>query len=105
MIFYNVTIKIVPEAANDWEKWMNHNHIPNVLATGLFKWARFSKLLTLDTEDGITYSIQYSCNSMKELHHYQANFSQKLQAEHAEKFKEKFVAFRSIMEEIDLIEP
>ena len=42
---------------------------------------------------------------MKELHHYQANFSQKLQAEHAEKFKEKYVAFRSIMEEIDLIEP
>lgn len=105
MIFYNVTIKILPDAANDWEKWMKTNHIPDVLATGFFKWARFSRLLSLDTEDGITYSIQYSCNSMKELHNYQAKFSQKLQQEHSEKFKEKFVAFRSVMEEIALIEP
>ena len=105
MIFYNVTIKILPEAANEWEKWMKTNHIPDVLATGFFKWARFSRLLSLDTEDGITYSIQYSCNSMKELHNYQAKFSQKLQQEHSEKFKEKFVAFRSVMEEIALIEP
>lgn len=105
MIFYNVTIKILPDAANDWEKWMKTIHIPDVLATGFFKWARFSRLLSLDTEDGITYSIQYSCNSMKELHNYQAKFSQKLQQEHSEKFKEKFVAFRSVMEEIALIEP
>lgn len=104
MIFYNVTIKILPDAANDWEKWMKTSHIPDVLATGFFKWARFSRLLSLDTEDGITYSIQYSCNSMKELHNYQAKFSQKLQQEHSEKFKEKFVAFRSVMEEIALIE-
>ncbi len=105
MIFYNVTIKILSDAANDWEKWMKTSHIPDVLATGFFKWARFSRLLSLDTEDGITYSIQYSCNSMKELHNYQAKFSQKLQQEHSEKFKDKFVAFRSVMEEIALIEP
>lgn len=105
MIFYNVTIKILPEASNEWEKWMKTNHIPDVLATGFFKWARFSRLLSLDTDDGITYSIQYSCNSMKELHNYQAKFSQKLQQEHTEKFKDKFVAFRSVMEEIALIEP
>lgn len=42
---------------------------------------------------------------MKELHNYQAKFSQKLQQEHSEKFKDKFVAFRSVMEEIALIEP
>ncbi len=105
MIFYNVTIKILPDAANDWEKWMKTSHIPDVLATGFFKWARFSRLLSLDTEDGITYSIQYSCNSMKELHNYQAKFSKKLQQEHTERFKDKFVAFRSVMEEIALIEP
>lgn len=95
----------MPDAANDWEKWMKNSHIPDVLATGFFKWARFSRLLSLDTEDGVTYSIQYSCNSMKELHNYQANFSQMLQKKHSEKFKEKFVAFRSVMEEIALIEP
>ena len=42
---------------------------------------------------------------MKELHNYQAKFSQKLQKEHTERFKDKFVAFRSVMEEIALIEP
>ena len=90
----------MPDVASDWEKWMEQQHIPDVLDTKMFKWARFSKLLTLDTDDGITYSVQYCCKSMKDIHTYQAHFAQKLQQEHNEKFKDKFVAFRSIMEEV-----
>ena len=104
MILYNVTVKILPEVVEEWEKWMKAEHIPDVLATGLFQWARFSKLLSLDTEDGITFSIQYSCSNMKDLHLYQAQFAQQLQKDHTDKFKDKFVAFRSIMEEIDFQE-
>ena len=104
MIFYNVTIKILPEVAAEWEQWMQQQHIPDVLKTNVFKWARFSKLLTLDNEDGITYSIQYCCKSMKEIHSYQAHFALKLQQEHSDKFKDKFVAFRSIMEEVQYFE-
>ena len=41
MILYNVTVKILPEVAEEWEKWMKAEHIPEVMATGLFQWARF----------------------------------------------------------------
>ena len=99
MIVYNVTVKIDHSVHDEWFEWMKAKHIPAVLATGYFVDNKMLKVL-IDEEDGVTYSIQYRCNEMKDLHAYTVKEAPALQKEHAEKYKDKFVAFRTLLEEI-----
>jgi len=100
MIIYNVTVKVDEDIHKEWLDWMKGKHVPDVMKTGFFVEHKIGKLL-LDDEDGITYSIQYTCNSMEDYKAYEKNYAPALKAEHAEKFKDKFVAFRTLLEVID----
>jgi len=98
MILYNVTVKIELDANDEWVQWMKAEHIPDVLKTGLFVDNRFCRLLSVPEDDGITYSIQYVLKDMATYEKYQSEFAPALQKETQEKFKDKFVSFRTIME-------
>ena len=97
-VIYNVTVKIEKQAESDWIQWMRDSHIPDVLATKCFMNAKLNKILFLDESDGITYTVQYLCKDMKTLDHYHKEFASKLQKDLVSNFKDKYVAFRSIME-------
>ncbi|NUM50946.1 MAG: DUF4286 family protein [Flavobacteriales bacterium] len=102
MIIYNVTISIDPSEHENWLEWMRNYHIPNVMQTGCFTHYKICKILsTQPDETGITYAIQYTCNSINELNQYQEKFAGSLQKEHSEKYRGKFAAFRTILEIID----
>ncbi len=101
MILYNVTIKIDHAAHDEWLEWMKTVHIPDVMATGIFLEYRMGRLLGLDEPDGITYAIQYYCTDLVAFEQYQSYFAQKLQAEVNEKFRGKFVAFRTLLEIVE----
>lgn len=96
MYIYNVTVNIEKSAHNEWLKWMKETHIPDVMDTGLFKSSRLLQVM-VEEEQGITYSIQYTVKDMETLRLYQEVYAPKLQKEHTEKFKDKFVAFRTIL--------
>ena len=100
MIIYNVTVKIESEVAKEWLQWMKNEHIPEVIHTGLFTHARILKLIGHDDEQGIAYAIQYHCRDMASLEKYQAEFAKELQSKHTERYKDKYVAFRTIMQEL-----
>ena len=100
MIIYNVTVKIEPGIRQDWEDWMKQVHIPDVMATGLFLDAQMRRLL-IDEEDGHTYSIQYRCLKMADFQKYQSDHASRLQADHTERYKDRYVAFRTLMEQIE----
>jgi hypothetical protein len=100
MIIYNVTININNSVHDDWLHWMLHVHIPDVMLTGMFLENRVYKVLADEDSGGTTYSIQYVCESMKLYEQYRDVFSPALQAEHAERYKDKFVAFRTLLEVI-----
>jgi len=99
MIIYNVTIKVDHEVASDWFKWMKEKHIPDVMNTGYFLEHRILKVM-VDEEDGLTYSVQYKCASMNDLEGYQKEHAASLQAEHTARYANKFVAFRTLLEEL-----
>ena len=101
MILYNVTIKIDAEIAEEWMQWMQKVHIPDVMATGLFEAHRISRLLFQDESDGITYSIQYTLTDLQTLEKYQKEHAPRLQAEHTQRYKGRFVAFRTLMETVE----
>lgn len=100
MIIYNVTVKIEKDILKDWEEWMTKAHIPDVMATNCFTDAQLRRLL-MEEEDGITFSVQYRCESMEKLHQYQTTHAARLQAEHSERYKGRYVAFRTLMEQLE----
>lgn len=100
MILYNVTVNIDSAVHDEWLTWMKEQHIPAVMQTGCFLSNNIYRLLTTEEGEGYTYSIQYTCDSMQSLQRYMEHFAPDLQKEHAERYKDKFVAFRSLLEKI-----
>ena len=101
MILYNVTVNISPDVHDEWLEWMKAKHIPDVLATGLFIDGKIFKIKSTQPGEGDTYSIQYFCKNMEDYEKYQKEHAPALQQEHTEKYKDKFSAFRTILELVE----
>ena len=99
MIIYNVTCNVENEILQEWLQWMIEIHIPEVMRTGFFLEANINKVIS-SNDDGTTYAISYSCESIKKLHEYQLKFSDELQRKHIDRYGEKVVSFRTILESI-----
>ena len=97
MYIYNVTINIDNAAHDEWLKWMLEIHIPEVMKTGCFIDSRMLKVLNVDDE-GSTYSVQYTFLNMSDMEEYKQKHAQNLQKQTMDKFKDKFVAFRTLLE-------
>jgi len=99
MILYNVTVNIDQAAEQDWVQWMKEKHIPDVMSTGLFTNYKIYRLL-VESEGGVNYSVQYFASSINKLEQYLEQHAGPLIKAHNERFKDKHVAFRSVLEEI-----
>ena len=97
MIIYNVTITIEPSIHKKWLVWIN-NHINEVLKTKRFTKAIFTKVLTNDIDQEITYSIQYYAKSKSELEAYIEKDSVALKLDGINKFGNQMLAFRTKLE-------
>lgn len=58
MYIYNVTVNIDDSIKEDWIRWMQQTHIPEVIASGCFTSHRICKLMNVE-DQGTTYAIQY----------------------------------------------
>ncbi len=101
MILYNVTITIEPEIHDAWLDWMRNQHLHAVMATGMFLERRLSRLLLPDNPDQITYSAQYLCADMEKLERYRRDFAPALQQDGINRFGNRMLIFRTIMEVVD----
>ena len=101
MICYNITIKIDPQIEREWIEWQKQEHIPEIMATGLFTEYKFFKLLEQDESDGPTYVIQYFSRDLKNYNRYINEFAPQLRQEAMEKWGDRFVAFRTLLQVVD----
>jgi len=95
MYIYNVTTNIDETIQSAWLQWMKEKHIPEMLATGKFSNAKMSQVLINEEMGGVTYSVQYTTNSLETLHEYYKEDATKLREESMRLFKDKIVAFRT----------
>ena len=98
MIIYNVTIKVDHSIADNWLLWLKEEHIPEVVATGCFTHAAILRLLEVDDTEGPTYAIQYHAESKSLYNRYIQHFSEAMRKKSMDKWGNKFIAFRSVME-------
>lgn len=100
-IIYNVTINVDNAIAADWLEWMRTKHIPDVLNTGMFVGHHIFRLIGDEQSGGVTYAIQYRCESMQKYEHYRDQFAPALQADVKARYGDGFVAFRTLLEVVE----
>ncbi len=95
MIIYNVTSNIPDHLLEEWLDWMQHTHIPEVLATGKFNKARLLKVLGAEETGGSTYAVQFNTDSMATLEKYYTEDAPALRDKTRRKFGDEVVSFRT----------
>ena len=97
MIIYNVTVNIDPSIQEEWLIWIN-SHINEVLKTGKFSKAIFTKIITNESIGEISYSIQYYAKSKSDLEDYIKQYSDLFKSDGINRFGDKMLAFRTKLE-------
>lgn len=101
MIIYNVTTKVDHSIAAIWLQWMKEEHIPEIKATGCFANARILQLIEVDEADGLTYAVQYEAESKALYNRYIQKFSDELRKKTLEKWGNRIISFRTVMQLAD----
>lgn len=100
MIIYNVTINVDEGVHLEWLDWMKNFHIPDVMKTGLFTESRMLRVLGEEESGGFTYSVQYYCENMEIFRQYEREHAARLRGDALNKFKDRFVSFRTLLETV-----
>ena len=101
MILYSVTVSIDRPYEQEWLEWMKGIFLPKMMATGRFVEYKMFRLLNGEDE-GATYSIQYFTNTIQELESYLDEDAPALIQEHFQRFKDRHVAFRTMLEQVEI---
>ena len=100
MIVYNITTKVAIAIAGNWLQWINEEHNPDIINTGCFTHATILQLLETDDSEGLTYTVQYFAESKSNYNTYMEKFAATMRQKAFDKWGDKFIAFRSVMQVI-----
>ncbi len=95
MIIYNVTSNVHDNIHEEWLHWMQHTHIPDMIATGKFTKARLVKVLIDEELGGTTYSVQFYTDSKATLEKYYQEDADRLRQMTKAMFGDDVVSFRT----------
>jgi hypothetical protein len=100
MLLYNETIGIDKEIEMEWLAWIKEIYIPDMMATGVFVDFKLYKVLTHEDEGSVSYCVQYFTPTIEQFQHYLASFAPVLAERHHQKFKDRHMAFRTLLEAV-----
>jgi len=98
MIIYNVTIKVEASIAEAWLQWLLNEHIPDVMDTKCFTDYKVVRLIEVDDSEGPTYAIQYNAAAKADYNRYIELHAPEMRRRSFEKWGNRFIAFRSVMQ-------
>lgn len=100
MHLINQTFLVDDTIVATWLEWLKNDYIPEVMTSGNFASYKILKLITGGSEDGATFSLQFCLTAYNNLYYALLLFDQTYECKIAEKFGEKVLFFRSVLEEI-----
>lgn len=101
MLIYNVTAHVEASIEKEWLLWMRQKHISDMLSTQKFSQAKIFKVISDQDKGGLSYAVQYYCESKEVLNDYLENHSKQLQEEGNDKFGNSVLFFRTELKLID----
>ncbi|MDB5231697.1 MAG: hypothetical protein JWN76_2502 [Chitinophagaceae bacterium] len=101
MFIYNVTVHVTHDIHDAWLTWQKEIHIPAIMQTGCFEKFQFVQLLETDEAEGVTYAVQFYAESKSLYNRYIEKFAPSLRESTLNKWGDKIIAFRSLMQVVD----
>ena len=101
MLIYNVTVQVERSIAVEWLNWLQLEHVPEVLQTGCFVRHQVVQLVDAEETESVTYAVQYYVESEKQLNTYLDEHAAALRQKGFDKWGNRFIAFRTIMQVIN----
>lgn len=92
MVIYEITVVVREELVEAYEKYMRGRHIPDLLATGYFRVAYFTR-----AEEN-HYRIHYEADDQKALDEYLKTGAERLRADFLAHFPEGIELTREVWE-------
>ena len=100
MIVYNITTRVHTAIDADWLQWQREEHIPEIMATGLFSNYTLLRLLEQDDSEGFTYATQFTTLSAAGYETYLQLHAPLMRKKALEKWGDRIISFRSLLEVI-----
>ena len=101
MILYNITTKVEWSVSQDWLKWMQQTHIPEMLDSGCFEKHQLVRLLQVDETEGPTYAVQFYASALSKYDYYLQHYAPQLREQVREKWGDKYIDFGTLMQMVD----
>jgi len=101
MFIYNVTTNVSWSIHDAWLKWMQQEHMPALVKTNCFTGYQLLKLHEQDEAEGPTYVAQYFAESKALYNRYVELHANNFRKEYIDKWGDKFIAFRTLLEVIE----
>ena len=99
-VIVKLTFKVIHPFNATWLRWMQEEHIHEVVSTGWFTSGRLRHLLESDDEEGVTYAVQYEAPDREHYDRYIREFAEGMRKKGYDKWGDGFIAFRTIMQVI-----
>jgi hypothetical protein len=100
MFIYNITFKVDHSILADWIHWQKNEHIPEIMATGLFYESKFLHLSDHDDAGGGTYIIQYHSADKNNCDVYIKDHAPVFREQALKKWGDKIISYRSLLESV-----
>jgi hypothetical protein len=101
MLIFNTTYKVATNQNENWLEWMNNQHIPFMLKSGLFAKPQIAKVLGSEDEEGISFSVQFHILDMDSLMSWHRENAVLFQKNCSDKFGNEVIFFTTVLELID----
>lgn len=100
LILYNTTIKVDHDINEDFLTWIQDEHFPEVLSSGMVTEVAKYCLLGVDSEDGMTYSLQYRLQDLGTYNEFIVVIDSKFKKALPERYGLKQVSFSSVLQKV-----
>lgn len=100
MILYNLTIRIDHDIQGEWLEYIRKKYVLSVMETGLFSDFKIYRLLNEPDDEGITYALQFFASSLGDVERYLNEYAHAISGDHLARFRNKHVAFNTLLESI-----
>lgn len=102
MVTINTTFHVDEEIKRDFIDYMKNTYIAEALTDKKLTNARLCRIHAQKVEGGISYSIQFTFNTLDDLDRWDKSRGLKLNEELIKKFQDKVAGFSTLLEEIEL---
>jgi hypothetical protein len=101
MLIFNTTFLVSDKAQGPWLKWVREQHIPFMLESEMFSKPQIAKVLSIEDQDGTSYSVQFQVLDMLTLENWHIQYAKVFERNFAEKFGTEVIFFATVLEVVD----